>query len=48
MLGCQETIMRLEKIDFTGWLEYFTDGIIDELIRVSKELEKFGTNPTLL
>jgi len=34
-----------ERIDFTGWLEYFTDGIIDELIRVSKELEKFGTNP---
>jgi Fic family protein len=29
----------LEQIDFTRWLEYFTDGIIDELLRVSKELE---------
>lgn len=28
------------KIDFTAWLEYFTDGIIDELIRVKTELEK--------
>lgn len=29
-----------DKIDFTSWLEYFTDGIIDELLRVIKELEK--------
>ena len=29
-----------DKIDFTIWLEYFTDGIIDELLRVEKELEK--------
>ena len=28
-----------DKIDFTEWLEYFTDGIIDELLRVGKELE---------
>lgn len=28
------------KVDFTGWLEYFTDGIVDELLRVKKELEK--------
>lgn len=34
-----------ESADFTKWLEYFTDGIIDELIRVSEELEKFGTDP---
>lgn len=27
-------------IDFTPWLVYFTGGIIDELLRVSKELEK--------
>lgn len=27
-------------VDFTSWLEYFTDGIIDELIRVKTELEK--------
>lgn len=29
-----------DRIDFTSWLEYFTDGIIDELLRVRKELEK--------
>jgi len=27
-------------VDFTPWLEYFTDGIIDELLRVKKELER--------
>ncbi len=27
-----------EKIDFTDWLIYFTDGIIDELLRVQKLL----------
>ncbi len=35
-----------DKIDFTNWLEYFTDGIVDELKRVSKELEKFSTDPS--
>ncbi len=34
-----------DKIDFTSWLEYFTDGIIDELLRVEKELEKEVINP---
>ncbi len=29
-----------DKVDFTEWLEYFTDGIVDELLRVKKELEK--------
>jgi Fic family protein len=29
-----------EDLDFTEWLEYFTDGIIDELLRVKKELER--------
>lgn len=29
-----------DKIDFTPWLVYFTGGIIDELHRVSKEIEK--------
>ncbi len=29
-----------EGIDFTPWLEYFTAGIIDELLRVGKELER--------
>ncbi|MBI2411236.1 MAG: Fic family protein [Candidatus Kerfeldbacteria bacterium] len=28
------------QVDFTPWLEYFTDGIIDELLRVKNELEK--------
>ena len=28
-----------EKIDFTNWLIYFTDGIIDELLRVEKLLK---------
>ncbi|MBI4215418.1 MAG: hypothetical protein HY602_01720, partial [Parcubacteria group bacterium] len=34
------------NIDFTFWLEYFTDGIIDELLRVNKELEKSETGPS--
>lgn len=33
------------KIDFTLWLEYFTEGIIDELLRVQKLLSKTETNP---
>lgn len=33
------------KIDFTIWLEYFTDGLIDELLRVQKLLPKIGMNP---
>lgn len=33
------------KVDFTSWLEYFTDGIIDELLRVKKELEKEAVSP---
>jgi len=27
------------------WLEYFTDGIIDELMRITKELSRSGVNP---
>lgn len=34
-----------DNIDFTSWLEYFTDGIIDELLRVEKELEKESISP---
>lgn len=34
-----------EKIDFTAWLEYFTGGIIDELLRVSGLLPHNGTTP---
>lgn len=33
------------KVDFTSWLEYFTDGIIDELFRVSEELKKASISP---
>ncbi|HPT08596.1 MAG TPA: Fic family protein [bacterium] len=33
------------NIDFTSWLEYFTDGIIDELLRVSKDLGQAVSSP---
>jgi Fic family protein len=36
------------KIDFTNWLEYFTDGIIDELLRVQKSLPQNITPGTQL
>lgn len=34
-----------ENLDFTSWLEYFTDGIIDELLRVGKELTRESVLP---
>lgn len=34
---------RKENVDFTPWLEYFTDGIIDELTRVSGILSQTRT-----
>ena len=34
-----------DSIDFTSWLEYFTDGIIDELQRVEKELRREDISP---
>ncbi len=34
-----------DAIDYTLWLEYFTDGIIDELIRVSEELKTLFITP---
>lgn len=34
-----------DKIDFTAWLEYFTDGIIDELLRVQKLLSREEASP---
>lgn len=34
-----------DKIDFTVWLEYFSDGIIDELLRVGKILKKETVTP---
>lgn len=37
---------ELEKaIDFTNWLEYFTGGLIDELLRVQKLLPELGNSP---
>ena len=34
----------VEQIDFTPWLEYFTEGLIDELLRVQKLLPEVRTN----
>ena len=34
-----------DHIDFTAWLEYFTDGIIDELLRVDKEMAQNFVSP---
>lgn len=37
---------ELEKsIDFTNWLEYFTGGLIDEILRVQKLLPELGNSP---
>lgn len=35
------------KLDFTGWLEYFTDGIIHELLRVQKLLNQLVDHKNL-
>lgn len=35
----------VNTIDFTNWLQYFTDGIIDELLRVQKNIPTFGISP---
>ena len=35
----------MERIDFTLWLEYFIEGIIDELLRIQKLLPEVGINP---
>ena len=35
----------LVSIDFTPWLEYFTEGIIDELLRVKKLLPEVAISP---
>ncbi|MCJ7826469.1 Fic family protein [Patescibacteria group bacterium] len=34
-----------DSIDFIRWLEYFTEGIIDEFLRVQKLLPDVGTSP---
>lgn len=35
----------VDKIDFTRWLEYFAEGIIDELLRVQKLLPELSLTP---
>lgn len=35
----------VNKINFSSWLEYFTEGIIDELLRVQKLLPEIGISP---
>lgn len=35
----------VDTIDFTKWLEYFTEGIIDELLRVQKLLPELALSP---
>jgi len=44
-VGDYEELMKQKKIDFTQWLEYFTDGIIDELLRVEKLLPQSAPTP---
>ena len=38
----------VENLDFTPWLEYFADGILDELLRVQKLLDARATLDTAL
>lgn len=47
-VGLQGNYYELGQADFTPWLEYFTEGIIDELSRVKKELEKPGVSARIL
>ena len=35
----------IDSINFTSWLEYFTDGIIDELLRVKKISTEIYSSP---
>lgn len=35
----------ISSVNFTNWLEYFTGGLIDELLRVSKLLPMVGETP---
>ncbi len=36
-----------DQINFTPWLEYFTEGIIDELLRVQGLLPQMAVNPSM-
>jgi Fic family protein len=35
----------MEKIDFTAWLEYFAEGVVNELLRVRKLLDIYQPSP---
>ncbi|HEY5139308.1 MAG TPA: hypothetical protein VIJ25_08340, partial [Methylococcales bacterium] len=35
----------VDQINFTPWLEYITEGLIDDLLRVQKILPEEGKNP---
>ncbi len=46
MVGIKGSYYSIYKtVDFTPWLEYFSDGIIDELLRVEKLLPQVAINP---
>lgn len=46
MVGARGNFYDLiTDIDFSDWLEYFTDGIIDELLRVKKEIQNVQITP---
>lgn len=46
MVGVKENYYNIySTVDFTSWLEYFTDGIIDELLRVEKLLPQQIISP---
>lgn len=36
---------EVDRVDFTAWLEYFTDGILNEILRVKVELDKVMARP---
>lgn len=36
---------RVGTLDFTAWLEYFAEGILDELLRVEKQLSTHQATP---
>ncbi len=40
-----ENLPADRQVDFTNWLEYFTEGIIDELLRVQKLLPEIAVSP---
>lgn len=48
MVGVRGNYYDIVKtVDFTPWLEYFTEGIIDELLRVEKQLTQVIINPKI-